>query len=1524
MSSSNLSWISSDSDSSSWSICLSCDFEPTYTPAFKSTGSFGGLEISEENLEDLLAYDDLFLQYFNAFLSLPRGLNPDKVLALLANDTYRLSRDLVCGLKDVFASQDLNVDKNFVLVTVKVFPQPLVYNRLTGTFVQVEGQQFAYSATHVQKPDTPPYGATDEERDRMLQWAREERLPHFLKTQLFREFKLCKMLLRPLDDHFSASRRSSGHMLRGYSRQTESYVSSLSNSVDNSANDIEFDEDNIEDNYGITRSSLFKYKRPGSNAYSLPIKVGLAQLRTTHSSESTNGMTSSQQDTTEESNNIHPISADSKNRQRRRHMPIGIPLKDVSNNEIHPKSSIGCQSPKGGSSQEDSGASNPSPQSLSKQRTSSGRRTSIKSNFHGSNTSENYDDIAVLDVFDAVYGEEEPAPAAEALVSFADDVVSDQQTETDIKQLETKHNMSLQQMKEFILGTFDGFEELKTFIENTSGNNLLQFWLDCENFKDMMEDYDETQINATRNRLFRDIRDKYKMNLTGDAMKHISAITHSIGLSHNVFIRTQYDVLRRLRTYWVPRFMVHKEHSGELMTHLDSEVQHLMFEEKYLLEREKNSFFPSINLVNSMPVKADDLLDIARTKNWESISCWGRSLDKRVKSAKVQIRDRHAQRTLREKLSLALTADKMAGGPFKAYLTKHDEQDLIWALLFWEEVNEYGREEDRSADRLLRLCHAWTIYNKFFSPHAICPLGATDEERDKMHTKLLTSFDFVEAEVFSEAKEKMLDIMEKAWIRFLKEDVKIFIECHVRSEDSPPSTADDIEVVMDMEGEQLIVRRARPWVTGCLLPSADRLKFSRLHMLQSLCKIYALRKNNKYKSEIVAPDIKYPPSTDTERGRRLRAALSVAESIDEARRAEQRRRAKEKRKEMERERRKAIRASKQRQKDARRRLNSSRRGTSKAEEQDVIEEEDGNQSPIGSGASQGANGTMPNDGPSPEKPPTFQSSLANKKREGGTKRLVISLFKKYLAENEGKDSTNMVNLYLDIDVYHSISEGGAKSNKQKKDTQASFIFKTYMENSARKKVVLNDTVAHRMKAEKERPKTPTLKDLQKSVLPQIEEHFSNFWTSQAEELGIDKGSLANMSKVELAMRSDDPALLNAWQRKKATKSGRNFQKEEVKKVKEPPKRPPIDVEQVLSDLKQNSDIASSILRLANSSNTAFTPRLISRKSQLYGRSSVSQMGVTPIESATIAESPNPRQQNTFEPIQTSLTEVEPKILTSTSTVTRQPDGRAQPTREDKVEFLLALSQAAAGKLPQQMLYFLKYLDKHSEEDGVPLIDRDLFFYCEVQKFKDNSHTYCDEELLKRKVQSLVDVYLDSNSQPCLQIDIPSDVQQKTLRAIQKYLGGKDPSPNIFDDAQYCVFKELLPYWSGFMRSYKEPEDKNKIPMTKKQRERMKRLEEIISWDPPRMKSIVLPPLPQGSSLTAFTFTINDGLKWRETSTYVDEMDRSASFGNGVMGNSRRNSRLSENIRSGSRLKKSNSVLSLSGVKPTTAPTAVEA
>ena len=101
-----------------------------------------------------------------------------------------------------------------------------------------------------------------------------EYVDNFLcRTRLFRELKLCKLLLRPLDDRGSA-RCSSSRQLRGYSRQTESYISSLSNTVDNSANDADFDEFNLP--WGdIRRSALYRYQRPGSRAFSLPAKIGL-------------------------------------------------------------------------------------------------------------------------------------------------------------------------------------------------------------------------------------------------------------------------------------------------------------------------------------------------------------------------------------------------------------------------------------------------------------------------------------------------------------------------------------------------------------------------------------------------------------------------------------------------------------------------------------------------------------------------------------------------------------------------------------------------------------------------------------------------------------------------------------------------------------------------------------------------------------------------------------------------------------------------------------------------------------------------------------------------------------------------------------------------------------------------------------------------------------------------------------------------------------------------------------------------
>ncbi len=61
------------------------------------------------------------------------------------------------------------------------------------------------------------------------------------------------------------------------------------------------------------------------------------------------------------------------------------------------------------------------------------------------------------------------------------------------------------------------------------------------------------------------------------------------------------------------------------------------------------------------------------------------------------------------------------------------------------------------------------------------------------------------------------------------------------------------------------------------------------------------------------------------------------------------------------------------------------------------------------------------------------------------------------------------------------------------------------------------------------------------------------------------------------------------------------------------------------------------------------------------------------------------------------------------------------------------------------------------------------------------------------------------------MDISTDLQQRTLRQAQRYVAGKDINPNVFDDSQYQVFKELLPFWAGFIKKYETPDDEHKRP-----------------------------------------------------------------------------------------------------------------
>jgi hypothetical protein len=57
-------------------------------------------------------------------------------------------------------------------------------------------------------------------------------------------------------------------------------------------------------------------------------------------------------------------------------------------------------------------------------------------------------------------------------------------------------------------------EEFISFLSDTAGIHLANFWLDCEYFKDSMQDFDEVECLSARNKLFRYVYVVYQFWVT--------------------------------------------------------------------------------------------------------------------------------------------------------------------------------------------------------------------------------------------------------------------------------------------------------------------------------------------------------------------------------------------------------------------------------------------------------------------------------------------------------------------------------------------------------------------------------------------------------------------------------------------------------------------------------------------------------------------------------------------------------------------------------------------------------------------------------------------------------------------------------------------------------------------------------------------------------------------------------------------------------------------------------------------------
>uniref|UniRef100_A0A1I8HGN3 Cir_N domain-containing protein n=1 Tax=Macrostomum lignano TaxID=282301 RepID=A0A1I8HGN3_9PLAT len=134
-------------------------------------------------------------------------------------------------------------------------------------------------------------------------------------------------------------------------------------------------------------------------------------------------------------------------------------------------------------------------------------------------------------------------------------------------------------------------------------------------------------------------------------------------------------------------------------------------------------------------------------------------------------------------------------------------------------------------------------------------------------------------------------------------------------------------------------------------------------------------------------------------------------------------------------------------------------------------------------------------------------------------RAVMALFKKYASDKEGKDSVNALSLYQETLEFLELPPGVSDKAKKKRDGQRPLP--TYLEKGCKRRVeVTSERLQQRLTVDKDRPKTPTLKDLSSHLHSKLNLLFSNFWQYQSEEMGIDMSALKNMSEKELRMRAD--------------------------------------------------------------------------------------------------------------------------------------------------------------------------------------------------------------------------------------------------------------------------------------------------------------------------------------------------------------------------------------------------------------------
>lgn len=411
-------------------------------------------------------------------------------------------------------------------------------------------------------PNSPSYGATDAEREKCLIWLAKERFLPFQRTVFYLEYKLAKLLICPLNDKYPMSR----YAIRGYSRQSDSVALSSIPSHSSPARQPTGVRSHVLLRLpSQTRSTPACLGRCASFSGQIPIEFSLEFPGVWSLGQSPVGERLSRL-------RLQRLLTDSSVKTTKEKLRCGVTIAESVLSPVNLSSDALVPSPDQECTElHVDGSGKPI----------SGGRKVLQFDLKEADKLED--------------GQKDPC------LGFG--------------------SAALQQLKEDLLGTKVGMDSFREFLHGTLGIHLLDFWIDCEDF---LEHSKRLEASATPQEIqlfffnaVRNLQAKYNLSMPPASQEQLEETASDDETTFGALSRNQYEALRRLRFYWVPRFLIHYQRIRQLRIGPKSEFQ---MKDELLLP---SDFLSSLNVVSSLPVKADptDMMsEMKSNQNWRMVN----------------------------------------------------------------------------------------------------------------------------------------------------------------------------------------------------------------------------------------------------------------------------------------------------------------------------------------------------------------------------------------------------------------------------------------------------------------------------------------------------------------------------------------------------------------------------------------------------------------------------------------------------------------------------------------------------------------------------------------------------------------------------------------------------------------------------------------------------------------------------------------------------------------------------------------